>query len=162
MNGFVHIGRALLAASILIAFVQAGVMKRNMVGALKLALYCQEVIMPRTPPIHNPRRPKAKIHRLPTPSDGWARWYKSKRWRSARAWYLRHNPLCVTCEKEGRLITAKVVDHIVPRKGDFKLFWDIENWQGLCVRCHNRKTATEDGGFGRKPRPKHPLPRRIT
>jgi 5-methylcytosine-specific restriction endonuclease McrA len=26
------------------------------------------------------------------------------------------------------------------------IFWDSNNWQTLCVSCHNRKTATEDGG----------------
>lgn len=44
---------------------------------------------------------------------------------------------------------ASVVDHIVPHKGDQKLFWRRSNWQSLCKRCHDVKTATEDGGFGR-------------
>ncbi len=42
-----------------------------------------------------------------------------------------------------------VCDHIVPHKGDQRLFWDPENRQTLCEHCHNRKTALEDGGFGR-------------
>ncbi|WP_304879789.1 HNH endonuclease [uncultured Parasutterella sp.] len=28
------------------------------------------------------------------------------------------------------------------------MFWDESNWQALCKRCHDRKTAAEDGGFG--------------
>jgi len=29
-------------------------------------------------------------------------------------------------------------------------FWDFAgNIQALCQRCHSRKTAMEDGGFGR-------------
>jgi 5-methylcytosine-specific restriction protein A len=28
------------------------------------------------------------------------------------------------------------------------LFWNETNWQPLCKECHDRKTATEDGGFG--------------
>jgi predicted kinase len=51
------------------------------------------------------------------------------------------------------VITAgEVVDHIIPHKGDYELFWDEGNWQTLCKRCHDVKTATEDGGFGAAPR----------
>ena len=28
-----------------------------------------------------------------------------------------------------------MLDHIVPHKGDMKVFWDRANWQGLCDRC---------------------------
>lgn len=37
-----------------------------------------------------------------------------------------------------------VVDHIVPHRGDQKLFWDRGNWQPLCEHHHNVKTMTED------------------
>lgn len=46
-------------------------------------------------------------------------------------------------------MVANVVDHIKPHRGDKVLFWDSANWQPLCKECHDRKTATEDGGFGR-------------
>lgn len=29
-----------------------------------------------------------------------------------------------------------------------KLFWDSANWQAMNKECHDRKTASEDGGFG--------------
>jgi 5-methylcytosine-specific restriction protein A len=45
-----------------------------------------------------------------------------------------------------------VTDHIVPHRGDPALLWDPANLQALCARCHNRKTALEDGGFGRAPK----------
>jgi 5-methylcytosine-specific restriction protein A len=64
---------------------------------------------------------------------------------------LKLNPLCVTCSAEGRTTPAKVVDHRVPHRGDKDLFWNEGNWQPMCARCHNRKTAQNDGGFGRKP-----------
>jgi 5-methylcytosine-specific restriction endonuclease McrA len=74
------------------------------------------------------------------------------RWQKARATYLRRNPLCVICKRAGRITAAKVVDHITPHKNDQALFWDTAgNWQALCKTCHDRKTATEDGGFGRAP-----------
>lgn len=45
---------------------------------------------------------------------------------------------------------ASVVDHIIPHKGNDDLFWDMSNHQALCKKCHDIKTATEDGGFGNK------------
>lgn len=66
------------------------------------------------------------------------------RWRKARARYLKAHPLCVRCLREGKLVKATVVDHIVPHRGDKKLFWDENNWQALCKRCHDKKTMTED------------------
>lgn len=47
------------------------------------------------------------------------------------------------------MVAATIVDHKVPHKGDKALFWDSTNWQSLCKPCHDRKTAREDGGFGR-------------
>lgn len=70
------------------------------------------------------------------------------RWRKARMAYLQAHPLCVKCLEEGIPTSATVVDHIIPHRGNYKLFWDKNNWQSLCKRCHDRKTATEDGGFG--------------
>ena len=63
------------------------------------------------------------------------------RWRKARLAYLQRHPLCVECQKEGRLTPATVVDHIIPHRGDQKLFWDESNWQSLCAACHNHKTG---------------------
>ena len=70
-------------------------------------------------------------------------------WRKARDGYLRHHPLCVMCESDGRIVQAIVVDHKIPHKGDKALFWDKSNWQSLCKRHHDVKTSKEDGGFGR-------------
>lgn len=74
------------------------------------------------------------------------RGYTSK-WRKARLGYLKSHPLCKHCEDRGIVEAATVVDHIVPHRGDKALFWDRSNWQPLCKPCHDRKTATEDGGF---------------
>ena len=63
------------------------------------------------------------------------------RWRSARTRYLSSHPLCVECLKENKLTPATVVDHIIPHRGDKKLFWDENNWQPLCKGCHDRKTG---------------------
>ncbi len=71
------------------------------------------------------------------------------KWQQAREAYLRAHPLCARHEERGEIVAATVVDHIVPHKGDMSLFWKRSNWQSLCKDCHDLKTATEDGGFGR-------------
>ena len=43
--------------------------------------------------------------------------------------------------KYGMLTPATVVDHVIPHRGDQKLFWDEDNWQALCKSCHDRKTG---------------------
>lgn len=73
--------------------------------------------------------------------DAVERGYDS-RWRKARAAFLQRNPLCAECRKNGVLTPATVVDHIIPHRGDQKLFWDEENWQPLCKNCHDRKTGS--------------------
>ncbi|MDO4568717.1 MAG: HNH endonuclease signature motif containing protein [Clostridia bacterium] len=71
---------------------------------------------------------------------GAARGYDS-RWRKARARFLKAHPLCAECQRQGKLAPATVVDHILPHRGDERLFWDKSNWQPLCKRCHDRKTG---------------------
>ena len=71
------------------------------------------------------------------------------KWQQASKSFLASHPLCVRCEAMGLITEAAVVDHIKPHRGDKRLFWDRSNWQPLCKRCHDIKTATEDGGFGR-------------
>ena len=73
------------------------------------------------------------------------------RWRKARVVYLGLHPLCAECRRHGSTVAASVVDHIQPHKGNRKLFWEESNWQALCKRCHDAKTAREDGGFGNLP-----------
>ena len=63
------------------------------------------------------------------------------KWRSARRQFLKRNPLCADCMKAGKVTPATVVDHIIPHRGDKKLFWDEKNWQPLCKDCHDRKTG---------------------
>lgn len=73
------------------------------------------------------------------------------KWQAARLAYLHEHPLCRLHEQQGQTVAALVVDHIIPHKGDLKLFWDRKNWQPLCKECHDRKTAREDGRWQRKP-----------
>lgn len=59
------------------------------------------------------------------------------KWQMARKAYLLKNPLCVMCEAAGRVQAATVLDHITPHQGNQDLFWNQENWQGLCAHCHS-------------------------
>jgi 5-methylcytosine-specific restriction endonuclease McrA len=69
-------------------------------------------------------------------------------WQKARERFLRSNPLCCYCQREGRVTPATVVDHIIPHRGDKELFWDEANWQPLCKHCHDRTKAREEGRGG--------------
>ena len=58
-------------------------------------------------------------------------------WRKARAEYLAMHPYCRECAKQGLTRFASVVDHVIPHRGDKRLFWSRANWQPLCEPCHN-------------------------
>mgnify|MGYP000751678542 CR=1 FL=1 len=74
--------------------------------------------------------------------------YNTARWRKRSKAHKAANPLCVDCMRAGRVTAVDVTDHTTPHKGSEQLFFDENNWQSLCHKCHNIKTATEDGGFG--------------
>ena len=76
--------------------------------------------------------------------------YNSKNWKVGRLNYLAKHPLCVECESKGIVEAATVVDHKKAHNGDLKLFYNRQNWWALCKRCHDRKTASVDGGFGNR------------
>jgi 5-methylcytosine-specific restriction protein A len=78
-------------------------------------------------------------------TNPYSAWYSDRRWRVIRKRHLLREPFCKEC---GNIAT--VVDHIKPHEGDWGLFIDPTNLQSLCVICHNRKTAREDGAFGNK------------
>lgn len=90
-------------------------------------MYCEE---------HKPLHTKDRAHAA-------ERGYGAK-WQRERRKFLESNPFCVKCYEEGHITMATVVDHIVPHRGDQKLFWDRSNWQPLCEHHHNVKTMTED------------------
>ena len=68
----------------------------------------------------------------------------ARRWQRARLVYLKEHPLCTMCRAQGYTVQAKVVDHIVPHKGDPRLFWDRGNWQPLCYTHHNGAKQSQD------------------
>ena len=80
------------------------------------------------------------------------------RWRRLRKLILNRDPLCramvpapnTPTELELTLPCNKPstdVDHIVPKRDGGRD--DPANLQGLCHECHSRKTALEDGRWGK-------------
>lgn len=64
--------------------------------------------------------------------------YHSHRWtRLSRAYRAMH-PLCAECHRQGKIVAATCVDHIIPYPvcADF---FDEKNLQSLCSRCNNEK-----------------------
>lgn len=48
------------------------------------------------------------------------------------------------CKITGITTAAQVVDHIIPHKGNWNLFWDENNWQSLCKTHHDSAKLSED------------------
>jgi 5-methylcytosine-specific restriction enzyme A len=96
---------------------------------------------------HDQGRQRGKSRRRRESGDPSMSIYSTPRWRRVRARMLRLNPRC-TCGRRSR-----VVDHVIPREQLVARGVedpDDEAWlQALCKPCHDRKTATIDGGFGR-------------
>lgn len=60
-----------------------------------------------------------------------------------RSYWFQAKPLCVTCERAGRVSWATELDHILPlHKGGTN---DGANLQGLCAECHAEKTRIDLG-----------------
>ena len=57
--------------------------------------------------------------------------------------HRQEHPLCVWCQKQGRVRAWTQLDHIVPM--DAGGADDDDNRQGLCDECHELKTAQDMG-----------------
>jgi 5-methylcytosine-specific restriction enzyme A len=68
--------------------------------------------------------------------------YTETSWKTYRRRFLWHNDKCYACG-----VKATVIDHIVPHKGDRKLFEDTRNHMPLCSRCHNTVTTLYDRDY---------------
>jgi 5-methylcytosine-specific restriction enzyme A len=64
-----------------------------------------------------------------------------------RQFILQRDPICKACHREW----STDADHIRDHNGDWQLFFDRENCQGLCHACHSMKTAKEHGVGGVHP-----------
>lgn len=91
--------------------------------------------MPKLPPKHNKKDPRKEYDKDRKPAH--KRGYDSA-WQKVRNLKLRLNPLCERCEKEGKIIMAEMVHHIIPiDQGGARL--GMENLESLCYNCHNKE-----------------------
>jgi 5-methylcytosine-specific restriction protein A len=81
-----------------------------------------------------------------TKDEPWRKWYHRLPWTSRDGKYglrrltLTKHPICNLCKRNA----STVADHIVPHKGDWSLFIDEKNLQGICKQCHDQKTVREN------------------
>lgn len=72
--------------------------------------------------------------------------YKLRQWDIMREQQLEREPWCRMCRDAGRQTKANTADHIVPHRGDRRLFFDRSNLQSLCQIHHVEKIRLEAGG----------------
>ena len=73
-------------------------------------------------------------------------WYSSGRWRNLRLAQLAREPLCQRCLCFNMTKAGYHVDHVIPHRGNRKMFFDASNLQSLCQSCHSFKTVEEQRG----------------
>ena len=66
-------------------------------------------------------------------------------WKQIRAAFLSANPLCVMCDREGRLTPATLAHHEVKLTDGGTNDW--ENMMALCQECHSRLHAEQGDYF---------------
>ncbi len=86
----------------------------------------------------------------------WRAWYSSPRWQAVRRRVIERDR--GICQQTGVALVgganapnSPVVDHIVPHRGDERLFWDESNLQTVAKRWHDRvkqKRERSDLGGG--------------
>jgi len=74
----------------------------------------------------------------------WRAWYHTAHWKNLRTLILARDPICKLCNR----VASVIADHIKPHRGNWTLFCDLGNLQGLCTPCHNEKSARELATLG--------------
>jgi 5-methylcytosine-specific restriction protein A len=110
-------------------------------AALPKSRYCQQHQKVAAPQVAQQEQARNR-------NEPWRKWYHRAHWRRLRGLVLARDPICTICNRAA----SNVADHKRPHKGDWALFCDMNNLQGVCKPCHDLKTATEDGGFGSAPK----------
>ena len=73
---------------------------------------------------------------------------RGRKLQDRRSRWFSAYPLCVHCEKRGRVTLATELDHVTPLSRQGKD--DESNLQGLCSPCHEAKTE-QDMGYRHRP-----------
>lgn len=84
-------------------------------------------------------------HRQRDASQNWRSWYKTSRWQKLRwAVLVRDLFTCQMCQRVEVDTSQLVGDHIKPHRGDETLFWDENNIQCVCKRCHDGEKQRQE------------------
>ncbi len=68
-----------------------------------------------------------------------------KRWQRVRKMFLSRSPVCVRCEREGRIVPATEVHHIKDRRIFSELAYSMDNLEALCKPCHSQQSMLDVG-----------------
>jgi 5-methylcytosine-specific restriction protein A len=66
-------------------------------------------------------------------------------WQKRRIAHLAEHPWCEDCLGNGIYTEATDVHHVIPHRGDKRIFWSSP-LQSLCHACHSSRTASEGRG----------------
>ena len=81
--------------------------------------------------------PKRK-HKPFTKDKELLKFYNSSTWRKLSKMIRQRDPICKICNNR----LSQVADHIIPiSQGGDK--YDMDNLQGVCHKCHNKKSQSE-------------------
>ena len=90
----------------------------------------------------NPRTRRRLSRAAPEKKRRFDKFYQSNRWKRKSYGYRRRHPFCAWCLRDGYLVKADVVDHVVPLAAGGAPM-DDANLQSLCHQCHAIKTAMD-------------------
>ena len=81
----------------------------------------------------------------------WRKLYNTKRWQALRtATFKRDMFICQMCNEPTKLTKdrrdrkAATCDHKIAHKGDEVLFFDLDNLQTVCKKCHDSTKQREE------------------
>lgn len=97
------------------------------------------LILNRMPTLPRPIKKQIPFEGLKKPNYDF---YNSTRWRKSSHAFRHAHPLCIECEREGKVIAATITDHIISinEGGDI---WDWNNLQSLCKYHNDIKTGSQ-------------------
>ncbi|MBN8960562.1 MAG: HNH endonuclease [Rhizobiales bacterium] len=101
--------------------------------------------MPKRPALFRPHGEPSSAERVSNYNDrrgsSRERGYDT-RWDDLSRGFRRANPLCLGCQAIGRVVLTDVCDHVIPHRGDRRLFWDPANRQPACNWHHSAVKQT--------------------
>ena len=80
-------------------------------------------------------------------AQAWRKWYRIARWKALRIKIFKRDLFtCRMCARLEGKTSQLVCDHIKPHRGNAAMFWNEDNLQTLCKRCHDteKQKAEQD------------------